>query len=360
MKAASRRRNRPSGRTCRAGYRPERPQIGVARAACAWRRNPGRYVDRTATPRYLRRRGDDPRRRPAARQGARRTARRRDRRQGRVPVGHQAALRRERPARHPVPGGVRRAGRLVRHLRQGRRGSLEGVRVVGADHRGAGARRAADPHRRQRRAETALDPRPRERREDRRVRAHRTGLRFRRRRLDAHQGAPRRRRLRARRHEDLDHQRQRRRRRDRVRGDRSEQRSQRHQRVRRREGHAGLHRRQAREKDGHPRLTDGRAVVRELPRARREPARRGRRRLQDRDEGARQVAPGDRRAGARHRARRARLRDRVHEAARRVRQADLAAARPAVHAGRHEDRGRSGAPAAVRSGAQVRRERAPT
>ena len=70
-------------------------------------------------------------------------------------------------------------------------------------------------------------------------------------------------------------------------------------------------------------------------------------RLQDRDEGARQVASRNRGAGARDRARRARLRGAVRAGAHRVRQTDRPAAGHPVHARRHEARSRGVAHAAL-------------
>ena len=71
-------------------------------------------------------------------------------------------------------------------------------------------------------------------------------------------------------------------------------------------------------------LDDRRADVRRLPHSRREPARRGGRGLPDRDAHPRPLASRRRRAGARHRAGRHRLRARVREDARDDGQADRA------------------------------------
>ncbi len=98
----------------------------------------------------------------------------------------------------------------------------------------------------------------------------------------------------------------------------------RHLRVRRRGGHARLRGRAARAEDGHLRLDDGRAHLRRLPHPRRQPARRGGRGLQARDADPRPLAARRRRAGARDRAGRHRLRARVREDARDDGQADRA------------------------------------
>ena len=275
-------------------------------------------------------------------------------------MGHPETVRAERSARHSVSGRVRRTRRHVRDLRQGRRGSRQGVRVERADHRRARAGRAADPHRRQRRTKAALHPQARERRMGRRrtrspkpvpaptrparcacaraatatttcSTARRSGSR----RAASPTSSP---------------------------SSPSPIPTRAPNGISAfvvEKGTPGFAVGKLEKKMGIRGSPTVELVFTELPRAGGEHARPRRRRLQDRHEGARQIAPRDRRASARHRDRRARLRDRVSQGTHRVRQAARAAAGPAVHAGRHEDRSRGGAAAALRSRAQVRR-RAPT
>ena len=84
--------------------------------------------------------------------------------------------------------------------------------------------------------------------------------------------------------------------------------------------------------------TTGELDLRRLPDPRREPARRGGRGLQDRDADPRPLAPRRRRAGARDRAGRDRLRARVREDARDDGQADRPAPADRGEARRHGDR----------------------
>ena len=94
---------------------------------------------------------------------------------------------------------------------------------------------------------------------------------------------------------------------------------------------------------GIARLDDRRAHLRRLPHSGREPARRGGRRLQDRDADPRPLAAGRRRAGARDRAGSDRLRARVREVARDDGQADRGAPADRGEARRHGDDMRGGA-----------------
>ena len=113
---------------------------------------------------------------------------------------------------------------------------------------------------------------------------------------------------------------------------------------------------------GHLGLDDGRADLRRLPHSRREPARRGGRGLQDRDADPRPLTPGRRRAGARDRAGRHRLRARVREDARDDGQADRAAPADRGQARGHGDRDRGGArpPLPLRADVRCRRRRPPS
>ena len=239
------------------------------------------------------------------------------------------------------------------------RGDLEGVRDERADRRRAGARRARVQALRQRRAEAALPAAARERRDARRVRADRARLGLRRGR-DAHRGAPRRRRLRPRRLEALHHERRRRRRLRRLREDRPRGGPSRHLGLRRRGGRARVRGRPDRAEDGDQGLDDGRDLPQRLPRARREPDRRGGRGVPARDADPRPLAARDRRAGARDRAGRDRLRARVRAHARDDGRADRPPPAGRRHARRHGDevRGRARAALPLRRADRRRRRRA--
>ena len=80
----------------------------------------------------------------------------RDRRAGRVPVGRAQAARRAGHPRPAVPDRVRRHGDGHADAEHGGRGDRQGRRVVRADPDGAGARHAADPAVRHRRAQGAV------------------------------------------------------------------------------------------------------------------------------------------------------------------------------------------------------------
>ena len=114
--------------------------------------------------RALRRPCGLPRHDPPDRARAGRPAGGRDRRQGRVPVGSAQAVRRAGPARPAVRGGVRRHRHRDADAQHGDRGGRQGVRLDRADPDGAGARHAADPPVRLRRAQAALPAALRERR----------------------------------------------------------------------------------------------------------------------------------------------------------------------------------------------------
>ena len=105
----------------------------------------------------------------------------------------------------------------------------------------------------------------------------------------------------------------------------------------------GLQRRQARAQARHPRLADRPADLRRRARARRERRSARSTGLQGRDGHARPLAPRRRRAGARHRPGRDRLRRRLRARAQAVRQADQRVPGDPVQARRHGDavRGRA-------------------
>ena len=131
----------------------------------------------------------------------------------------------------------------------------------------------------------------------------------------------------------------------RVREDRPEGRPPRHVRVHRPDGHARRHDRVAPRQDG-PAL-DRHLGVRApgRPRPRREPDRRGGRRLQDRDGDARRHASGHRDRRRRRRPGGVRALGRLREGARHLRDADRHAPGRQLHDRRHGDRDRGGAPA---------------
>ena len=154
-----------------------------------------------------------------------------------------------------------------------------------------------------------------------------------------------RRRLRAHRPQALDHQRQRGRRLHRLRDRQPRGRLPRHHRVHRRARLRRVHRRQEGRQARHPRQQHLRADLRGLPRAEGERARRGRQGLQVGDRDAERRAHRHRRADDRPGRRRARSRDRVHEGAEAVRQADRRVPGRAAPA-RARGRGRRGGAAA--------------
>ena len=145
---------------------------------------------------------------PPARAGQDRAAGRRDRSHRGVPAGHPQAARRARRPRAPVRGAVRRHRDGNADAADGGRGDRQGLRLVGAHPHGAGARHAADPALRHRRAEGALPAPLRERRVVARVRAVRArgGLGS---GGAAHERRSRRRRVGHQRAEELDHERRR-------------------------------------------------------------------------------------------------------------------------------------------------------
>ncbi len=216
----------------------------------------------------------------------------------------------------------------------------------GADPRRAGARLARAQARRQRRAEAALPAEARKRRVAVRVRAHRGRLRL---GLggDALDRTPRRQRVRPQRLEAVHHERERRQPLHGVREDRSRAGAPWHLGLRRRGGCARLRGDAARAEDGDQRLDNGRARVRRLPHSRGQPARRRGRGLRDSDAHPRPLAARCRRAGARDRAGRDRLRARVREDARDDGEADRAAPADPGEARRHGDGMRGRARAAL-------------
>ena len=139
-----------------------------------------------------------------------RAAGRGDRREGRVPARHPRAVRLPRPARAAVRARARRHRHRHADAQHRGRGDREGVRLLGPDPDDPGARHAADPPLRLRRAQAAVPAEVRLRRVEPGVRA--LGAR---RRLgpgrDAHQGGARRRRVGDRGDQELDLQPRRRR-----------------------------------------------------------------------------------------------------------------------------------------------------
>ena len=181
------------------------------------------------------------------------------------------------------PGGIRRRRARLR----GRGARLRGDRarrggLPDADLRPRRPQLALAAQVRDRGAEAALADPAGEGREARVLRPDRAGRRLGR-RVDALDGAPRGRHVRAQRPEELDLLRVGRRPRARLREDRPRRRPQGHQRVRAREGHEGLHDAGHRAQARHLGRLDRRAVLRERRGAGREPDRRGRTGLRDRD-----------------------------------------------------------------------------
>ena len=198
-------------------------------------------------------------------------------------MGRRRALPRERALRAHVRRGARRGRRERADDARRDRGDLEGLRDERPDPRRAGARRARDQARRHRRAEAAVPAEARLGRMARRLRADRAGLGLRRGR-DAHRrraatatstsSTARSASSRTRASRDLYVV---------LREDRPGGRARGHLRVRGRGGHAGPRDRPHRAEDGDQGLDDRRDLLRRLPRAGREPARRGGRRLPARD-----------------------------------------------------------------------------
>ena len=120
-----------------------------------------------------------------------------------------------------------------------------------------------------------------------------------------------------------------------VRVDRARPARQGRHRAPRRARHEGVQRRQAREEARHPRVADRGAALHRLRGAGREPPRRGRRGVQDRDAHARAVAADDRRAGRGHRPGGARRGRRLRAGAAGLRSAHRRVPGHPVHAGRH-------------------------
>ena len=214
------------------------------------------------------------------------------------------------------------------------RGALLGRCQCRPDPRRPGARRPPRSARRERRAARRVRPPLGERRVDRRLRTDRA-----RRRLGC-PGADQPRRpgrlgLGAGREQALHHQR---RRRHDLRGVRALGR--RHQRIPRARRRSRVPGRADRAQDGDQGIDHRRAPAGPLPHPGRPPDRRGRGRLPTGDAGARPLPPRDRRAGPGHRPGCPRLLGALRDRAGRIRQADRRPAGPAVHAGRHGDRGR--------------------
>ena len=170
--------------------------------------------------------------------------------------------------------------------------------------------------------------------------------------------APRRR-VRPQRLEDVHHERRPRGLDGRLRQDRSGQGSQGHLGVRRPDGHARASQIEKHLDKMGQRSTDTSAfALTDVVVPGGEPARRGGRGLQDRDEDARLHAPGHRRRRRRRRAGRLRARRRVREGARHVRRADRDAPGRQLPDRGHGDRDRGGAPARVAGGVAARPGRA--
>ena len=232
-------------------------------------------------------------------------------------MGHPQAVRRAGPARAAVRRGVRRHRHRHADAQRRDRGDREGVRVDRADPDGPGARHAADPAVRHRRAEAALP-----------AAAARPASGRRRSRCPSPRRAPTRRRCAPRRCATatsgsstatknwITNA-----------GDRRLLHRVRHRpTARRRADHApsssrrtgpGFSRRQARAQARHQGLADRPAGLRRRPRARREPDRRGGQGPERRARHARAHAPRRRRAGRRDRAGRDRLRRRLRQGAHR-------------------------------------------
>ena len=147
------------------------------------------------------------------------------------------------PRAGPVRALLRGAPRRHRHRAAARarrdRGGLEGLRHLGGDPRGAGARLARAQARGLGGAAGSLPPPARIGRVARRLRADGVGVGLGLGR-DAHDRAARRRRLRAERRQAVHHERRRREPLHRLRAHRSDLEASRHQRLRRRVGLAGL------------------------------------------------------------------------------------------------------------------------
>ena len=274
-------------------------------------------------------------------------------------MGHGRALPRARDLRPPLRRGARRLGHGDAARPRRDRGGLEGLRDERAAARRPGARLARPQARRFAGAEGGVPAPARQRRVAARVRADRGRLRL---RLgcDADDRSPRGRRVRPQRQQALHHECGRREPLHRLREDRPGRRPLGHLGLPRRVRCARLRGRTARAEDGDLGLDDRRAHLRRLPHPRRELARRGRRRLQDRDADPRPLAPRRRRAGARDRAGRHRLRARVREDARDDGQADRAAPADRGQARGHGDRDRGGARAALPLRPDVRRRQSTT
>ena len=157
-------------------------------------------------------------------------------------------------------------------------------------------------------------------------------------------------RLRPQRREELDHQRPPRRLDPRLRGHRSQRPEGQAHGLPRRARHAGLHAERAGPQARHPRRALVHGVLRELQGPRRERRRQRGRRVQGRHGDARRRAHRDRLSGDRHRPRRVREERRVREGAQELRRADRAAPGHPVHARRHGDADRRGAPARLARG----------
>ena len=253
-----------------------------------------------------------------------------------VPVRDRARARRARPDGDPVPGAVRRRRRRHARLRARRRGARAG-RLLGGDHRVRAhlAGHGADLPVRQRGAEAGVDAGAVQRRAPRRLRPDRArGGNGRRQHADPR--APRRRRVGDRRRQAVHHQRRHRRSPGLVTitalhrrgGDLEPDRAQRH---------AGLRAGRALPQDGLERLRHAPAALHRLPRARREPARRARRRAAPVPHGARRRAHRRRGDGRRPRPGGARPGARLRARAPGVRPADLALPDDRREARRHVD-----------------------
>ena len=222
-------------------------------------------------------------------------------------MGHRRAVPRERPVRDHVRRGVRRDRRERAADARHDRGDLEGVRDERADHRRPGARLARHQARWERGAEGAVPAEARDRRVACGVRADRARLGVGQ-RCDAHDRGARRRRVRPQRRQAVHHERRRCVGVRRLREDRSVERPSGHLGIRRRGGHAGVRGGADRAEDGNQGLDDRRDLLQRRAHPGNEPARRRGRGLQDRNADPRSLAAGDRRAGARPRAGRNRLR----------------------------------------------------